>query len=210
MDTPVRPDVPEAFIYGAPMQWKSNDGTVWDITDMADEHLENCIRFMEERAIGYLDRTIEQYVAGPHPQGDMAQLAFDQEFDELLRQRYLTDDINVSDPHYSEKVKENALAWLREEYPPYIAMKAVLKHRQDEMDRRLRQAHETSPTWLREFDPPTAEEVAKFLVEKVDMHICSDCGGDERWIRDAAAALNAEFGFRLEEPFTPEELGEPY
>jgi len=186
VDSPVRPAPPEAFIYGAPMQWKSKDGTIWNITEMADDHLENCLNFMEQRAVRYLDQDISGYIYGPQPGGDMAQDAFNQEFDELLRIRY-------PDPRepgqYSDPVE-----WLKNEYPPYIAMKAVLKYRQDEMDRRMAESQKTA-NWLREFDPPSAEEIAKFLIENVDMHVCGDCGGPEAWAEEAAKKLREGFNF---------------
>lgn len=184
MDTPVRPAPPEAFMYGAPLQWKSKDGTVWNITEMADDHLRNCLNFMEQRAIHYLDQDISGYIYGPQPGGDAAQDAFNQEFEQLLRIRY-------PDPHdpgqYSSPIE-----WLKNEYPPYLAMKAVLEHREAEMERRLKRAQET-PKWLRDFDPPTPEEIVRFIAANVDMHVCGDCGGEDAWAEEAIKAVNRHF-----------------
>lgn len=168
MDTPVRPSPPEAFIYGAPMEWKSKDGTIWKITEMADEHLENCIRFMEARAESYLDKTIEFYIYGPQPGGDAATDAFEAEFTDLLKARYGDDRGNE---------KGDALRWLREEYPPYIAMKAVLQHRRDEIERRIADSHKI-PEWLREFDDryvitdDLVDSIALTIIEKELLHCC--------------------------------------
>jgi hypothetical protein len=59
--------------------WTTKDGRVLLISEMEDSHLLNAIHLMERVWAAY----VLQYVAGPQPSGDLAQEAFDMEFDRL-------------------------------------------------------------------------------------------------------------------------------
>lgn len=59
--------------------WTTKGGKTIKITDMTDSHLMNTIRFIERQYA----RTIGFYLCSPGPQGEMAQDAFDREFDQL-------------------------------------------------------------------------------------------------------------------------------
>jgi len=59
--------------------WTTREGETIPIEKLTDSHLMNCIRLLER----LYARTIGLYLIGPGPQGEMAQDAFDREFDAL-------------------------------------------------------------------------------------------------------------------------------
>ena len=64
-------------------KWKTKSGETLDISNMEDSHIVNAIHMISKR--GFVSpKTVSLYVCGPEPNGDMAQLAFDQEFDSVL------------------------------------------------------------------------------------------------------------------------------
>lgn len=64
--------------------WKCKDGTEIKVSDMEDSHLINSIKMLERK--GFVSpEALMCYFGGPEPLGDMAQLAFDQAFDEICQ-----------------------------------------------------------------------------------------------------------------------------
>jgi hypothetical protein len=68
---------------GLPRKWKTRDGTKIKIKDMSTSHIRNAISMMERN--GYVSTdTLNFYVNCGEPQGDMAQMAFDQECNRIF------------------------------------------------------------------------------------------------------------------------------
>ena len=68
----------------AKAKWRKRDGTEMLVADMDDNHLANSIRMM--RRNGYIAaETHRFYMTCTGPSGDMAQMAFERECDEVLR-----------------------------------------------------------------------------------------------------------------------------
>jgi len=65
-------------------EWRTKDGTVIRVKDMDDDHLRNTIRMLQKNALAKRELHTLSYLVGPYPQGEMAQVAFDSEFDQLL------------------------------------------------------------------------------------------------------------------------------
>lgn len=64
-------------------EWVCRDGTVMPVSEMTDHHLLAATRMMLHN--GYIgQRTLEFYLFGPQPDGEMAQLAWHQEFDLIM------------------------------------------------------------------------------------------------------------------------------
>lgn len=63
-----------------PKVWQTNDGRVIPIEKMTNSHLINTYLFLERRNC-IPPRLIEFYLTAPRPNGDMAQLAVEQEAD---------------------------------------------------------------------------------------------------------------------------------
>lgn len=59
--------------------WTTRDGNIIKISDMSDSHLMNTIKLIERK----YTKTVGVYLTGPRPSGEMAQDAFDEEFDYL-------------------------------------------------------------------------------------------------------------------------------
>ena len=59
--------------------WTTKEGKKIRISILEDRHLMNIIKLIERQYA----RTIGSYLVGPQPRGEMAQDAFDQEFDAL-------------------------------------------------------------------------------------------------------------------------------
>lgn len=170
---------------GAELEWKDRDGHVWKITDMADDHLENSMAMMERNAVSIHDQECyrmaligDDPVIGPR--GDAASDAFDSGFDTMMDM----------DP----------LEWVKTSYPPYVTMKKVLQFRQDELDRKVKEAEEITPDWLLDDNyrgSLTATEIGKAISENVDLHVCHDCGGEGAFAERVAEFLHEKFGFPL-------------
>jgi hypothetical protein len=60
-------------------KWKTKDGREILIKDLEDSHLMNIIKLIERNYA----KAIGTYLIGPGPSGEMAQDAFDREFDKL-------------------------------------------------------------------------------------------------------------------------------
>jgi hypothetical protein len=167
--------------YGAEIEWKDRDGHVWKVTEMADDHLENSMNYMldPDRARAIHDRECyrmaeagDDPIIGPH--GDAANDAFDAEFNHLMDM----------DP----------VEYIKTMYPPYLAMKAVLEHREQLMQQRIKDmTHADDPEWVEEATHVTPGEAAlafaKKAAEVVDGHYCSDCGGQDALEHDLAVAF---------------------
>jgi len=68
---------------GLPRKWKMRDGTKIKIKDMSTSHIRNSIAMMKRNGWVSTD-TLNFYMSCDGPQGDMAQLAFDQECDRIF------------------------------------------------------------------------------------------------------------------------------
>lgn len=65
-------------------KWTMRDGTKIRIKDMGDGHLVNTIRMLKRYGALVKRHTEMIYLCGPTPQGDMAEYAFNQEFDRVM------------------------------------------------------------------------------------------------------------------------------
>jgi len=166
--------------YGAEIEWKDRDGHVWKVTEMADDHLENSMAVMLRQAQDIHSRECFRMAeAGDDPiigpRGDAANDAFDDEFRQLM-------DMDPEE-------------YIKTSYPPYQAMKAVLEHREQLMQQRVKDTERQQAEWVeevtheREETLAKAEDLAKYIVEHVDMHVCGDCGGPEGWVEEAKGPI---------------------
>jgi hypothetical protein len=64
--------------------WTTRDKVKIRVCDMSDSHLQNTIDLLERRAKSKLSNLINFYICCPQPNGEMAQDAFDGEFDRLM------------------------------------------------------------------------------------------------------------------------------
>ena len=70
---------------GLPRKWKQKDGIKIKIKDMSIFHLKNSIAMMKRN--GYVSTdTLNFYLTCEGPNGDMAQMAFEQELDHIIDQ----------------------------------------------------------------------------------------------------------------------------
>lgn len=67
-----------------PTTWTTKDGRVIQIRDMSDGHLFNTVRLIRRTCVAKLAKTVIWYTNCAGPGGDMSQMAFDQEFRDLL------------------------------------------------------------------------------------------------------------------------------
>jgi hypothetical protein len=81
--------------------WKTKDGTKIRIKDMEDSHLLNTIRFLEKQTVRLNMRELDEMMSFPYPNGEMAQHAFDQEFNMIG-----SAEPNVHFPIYDDLVNE--------------------------------------------------------------------------------------------------------
>lgn len=180
--SPFYPGMPESRMLYGPVQWRDKDGHVWDISDMADEHIENSMRMMIRNAASIYEDAVQSEIAFASspifPRGEIAQEDAHKAFEELIE----------TDPK----------RYVTRHYPPYRTMAQVRRVRKLELRRAEREMRTRTPEWLMEITPPTARDIVDQLVENVDMHICSDCGGDERWKNDAIEVLINKFGLDRE------------
>lgn len=66
-----------------PTKWKTKEGKILSIKKMETSHINNCIRILERN--GFVSvQTLSFYLYGPKPIGDMAQLAYEQECNEIF------------------------------------------------------------------------------------------------------------------------------
>lgn len=64
--------------------WKTKDGRTLLIRQMPDNHLLNAIRMLKRN--GFVSpSTVEAYLLGPPPRGEMAQLYYEQEMDQVFQ-----------------------------------------------------------------------------------------------------------------------------
>jgi len=61
--------------------WKTKDGTMIPVKEMTDGHLLNAMKMLKRVAKRRVARNVSFCLGCPPPTGDMAQMAFDQEFD---------------------------------------------------------------------------------------------------------------------------------
>lgn len=65
--------------------WTTKEGTVIPIDELKSSHLRNIISMLERNAGQFRDRyVLKNYVFDRHPQGEMAQIAFDDEMTSLM------------------------------------------------------------------------------------------------------------------------------
>ena len=83
--------------------WTTRDGRVLRIVDMSDNHLINTIRMLRRKYVAKLATTVAWYATCTGPQGDMASVAFDQEFDRLAEDDWRS----VADPMFWQLVAES-------------------------------------------------------------------------------------------------------
>lgn len=86
------------------MNWKTKDGEIIKIKDMADSHLINSIKFIERNAERYVNGMKDFYLSCPLPNGEMANDYFEQEFDEVMELE--TNDLLQKSAKYKAMVKE--------------------------------------------------------------------------------------------------------
>lgn len=86
------------------MNWKTKDGKIIKIKDMEDNHLINCIKFIEKNAEQYVNGMKNFYMSCPSPNGEMANDCFEQEFDEVMELD--VDDLLEKNSKYKLMVKE--------------------------------------------------------------------------------------------------------
>lgn len=87
-----------------PGYWRTKDGIVLRIADMADGHLANTIRFLERELAVDKSQDVLKCLTYPGPSGDGATMLFAQAFDEALEETSLWGDIWV--PKYEELLAE--------------------------------------------------------------------------------------------------------
>lgn len=61
--------------------WVTREGQYIPIHELDDEHLVNIVRLLHRRATNYVIKTRRFYLSCAEPRGEMAQVAFDQEFE---------------------------------------------------------------------------------------------------------------------------------
>lgn len=78
--------------------WVTAEGEIIAVTDIPDDHLLNIACFLFRAAEAKADREAMKYLRMPGPQGDMAQLAWDQALDRLAE--YGATDRFATHPFY--------------------------------------------------------------------------------------------------------------
>ena len=76
--------MPDILGLGCSSHWRMQDGTLIKPSDMKDGHLRNTIHFIERGTILAIQKLIGTYMGGPEPQGEMAAMAFNEEFDTAM------------------------------------------------------------------------------------------------------------------------------
>jgi hypothetical protein len=66
-----------------PRIWTMRDGTKIKIKDMETSHIKNSLAMLERN--GFISRSTLACYMGPGPQGEIAQLCFEQEQDEIFQ-----------------------------------------------------------------------------------------------------------------------------
>jgi len=63
--------------------WKTREGVKVEISKMDDNHLKNTVNMLNRK--GFISKeTLMFYICCPEPTGDMGQMAFEQEFQQVL------------------------------------------------------------------------------------------------------------------------------
>lgn len=152
--TTIRSAVNHIQLTPGKLVWKDKLGREWNIEDMTDSHIENCMRFMLRNAEGWKGRVInEGWNALMHMRGEMAQL-------------YLEQDINRL-----------------EDVPAFRVVIDSDEFRAFRLERRRRAGLgplplRNRPEWL-EAHSSTIENIMREFRD-LDYHYCSDCGGYDR------------------------------
>lgn len=86
------------------MNWKTKDGEIIKIKDMADSHLINSIKFIERNAERYVNGMKDFYLSCPPPNGEMANDCFETKFVEVMNLE--PEDLCNENTKYRAMVKE--------------------------------------------------------------------------------------------------------
>jgi hypothetical protein len=90
--------------------WFQRDGTPIKIKDMSDSHLYNTIKMLERLFKQYSINLGEIWAIGSMLQGEMAQMAFEEDFDRLLEEEVSIDRRFPSYPYLIKEAKRRKLA----------------------------------------------------------------------------------------------------
>jgi hypothetical protein len=60
--------------------WTAKDGTSCHISALGNDHLLNIVRMLRRAAKRYVNKTVSAYLTMPYPQGEMAQLSWENEY----------------------------------------------------------------------------------------------------------------------------------
>jgi type VI protein secretion system component VasK len=71
--------------------WKQKNGVKIRIKDMENSHIINAMNILKRVAQAKRNRDESEYLSGGYPQGEMAQDAFESEFDNFLENVTYTD-----------------------------------------------------------------------------------------------------------------------
>lgn len=86
--------------------WKTKDGKEIRLADMAFEHLKNVERMLEVKALRRIDTLQNQVLNWGCPQGEMAEMAFDQGVEEILEDQMMGNFERYADPIYFDVIQE--------------------------------------------------------------------------------------------------------
>ncbi len=82
------------------------DGKKIRLADMAFEHLQNVSRMLEVKALRKIDTLQNQVLNWGAPQGEMAEMAFEQGVEEILEDQMMGNFERYADPIYFDIVRE--------------------------------------------------------------------------------------------------------
>jgi len=119
----LRNELEERQLQEADDVWVTRMGERVRVSEMGDNHLVNTILFLQRHATKNLAALTACYVMGPAPRGEMAQDAFDREFDAVL--------------DYTWQDKVPAIFWLMLTEAEHRGLRVVLPTDREELMQRL-------------------------------------------------------------------------